>query len=112
VLRRSVETTVISGQTNPGQNSPLSAVTPKADKRGRSWIVRFVPIATNAPQQIASLFDHLVGAGKQHRRHGEAECLRGLEVDDHLELGRLLNRQITWLFALENLVNVGRCAAI
>jgi hypothetical protein len=26
---------------------------------------------------------------------GEAECPRGLEVDEQLELGRLLNRQIT-----------------
>jgi hypothetical protein len=33
---------------------------PKADKTERNWIVGFVPIATNAPQQTASLFDHLV----------------------------------------------------
>jgi len=41
---------------------------PKADIRGRNWIVRFVPKATDAPQQIASLFAHLVGAGEQHYR--------------------------------------------
>jgi hypothetical protein len=37
-----------------------------------------VPLATNAPQQMASLFDHLVGACEQHRRHGETEGLRAL----------------------------------
>jgi hypothetical protein len=48
-----------------GLKSTLIRFGPKADKRGRNWIVRFVPIATNAPQQTASLFDHLVGAGGQ-----------------------------------------------
>jgi hypothetical protein len=28
------------------------------------WHVRFVPLATDAPQQTASLFDYLVGAGE------------------------------------------------
>jgi hypothetical protein len=37
-------------------------------------------------------FDYLVGTGEQRLRHGEAERLGGIEVDDQLELGRLLNR--------------------
>jgi hypothetical protein len=42
---------------------------------------------THAPQQITSLFDHLVGAVEQRERHGEAECLGGLEIDRNLEFG-------------------------
>ena len=46
-------------------------------------------------------------ARKQHRRgHVEAERLGGLEVDDELELGRLLHRQVGGLLALENAVGV------
>ena len=32
------------------------------------------------------LFDNLVGAGEQRLRHGDTERLRGLQVDDQLEL--------------------------
>jgi len=41
-------------------------------------------LQTCAAQQIWSLFDHLVGAGEQRRRHVEG----GRESDDKLELGR------------------------
>ena len=36
------------------------------------------------------------------RRHGDAERLGGLEVDDQLDFGGLLNRQVGRLLALEN----------
>ena len=49
---------------------------------------------THAPQQIASLFDHFVGAREQRRWNGEAERLGGLEIDDQLELSRRLHRQV------------------
>src|SRR5690349_3929004 len=48
------------------------------------------------------LFDDLVGAGEDRWRHGEAKRLRGLEIDDQLELGRLLDWQIGRSGAFEN----------
>ena len=40
-------------------------------------------------------FDHLVGAGEQHRWHFEAERIRSLEIDTQLEFGRLVKRDIS-----------------
>ena len=56
----------------------------------------------NTANRPASL-DDLVGAGEDRWRHGEAERLRGLEVDHQLEFRRLLDRQIGWLGAVEDL---------
>jgi hypothetical protein len=40
--------------------------------------------------------DHLVGDLLQVQRQVEAQCLRGLEVDDQLELAWPLDRQFAW----------------
>jgi len=55
-------------------------------------------------QQTRLLFDHLTGASEQRRRHVEAEGFRGLEVDDEIEFGRGLHRQICRLLALERTI--------
>src|SRR5215470_13199175 len=50
---------------------------------------------------------------RQHRRRdGQAERLGGLEVDDELELGRLLDREIGGLGTLEDLCHIGSGASI
>src|SRR5262245_31468419 len=51
-------------------------------------------------------FDHLVGAGKQGWRHFEAERLRGDQVNDEIEFGRLFDRQIGRLRSAQYFVDV------
>src|SRR5207247_7080089 len=52
------------------------------------------------PPMICVLLDHLVGASEQVRRYLQPESFRGLEIDDELQLCRLLNRQIAGFGAL------------
>jgi hypothetical protein len=49
------------------------------------------------PKCIAAksdLFDHLVGQRKQGRRNTKTECLRSIEIDHELKLGRQQDRQV------------------
>jgi hypothetical protein len=41
--------------------------------------------------EVGALFDHLVGAGEQDRRDGEAKCSCRVEVDYKLKFCRLLD---------------------
>src|SRR5262249_48008638 len=63
------------------------------------------------PSRFTS-FVHLVGAGEQHRGHLEAERSRRFEVDDQLVLRWRLHRQIGWLLAFQDAVDVTRRAPI
>jgi hypothetical protein len=52
------------------------------------------PVASAYQEPLRRSLDHLVGAGEQRRRHFQANRLRHDEVNDEVELGRLLDRKI------------------
>jgi len=72
----------------------MSASPQKRTKSAGLGDVRLVPKGDIRTAAKALLFDHLVGAGEQRRRHFEAELPRRLEVDHELELDPLLHRQV------------------
>ena len=65
-------------------------------------LARFVPTAV-----VATLLNNLIGAGQYGLRHSEAKCLGRLEVDRQFIFGRCLHREIGWLLAFEDAVDVG-----
>jgi hypothetical protein len=77
-------------------------------KKARHVILKpFYPGETPASRQMELLFDNLVGELLKAQRHFEAERLGGLQVDTQLELDWCLRRQIGWLLAFENAIDVG-----
>ena len=87
----------------------MSALPPKADICGATRYVRFVPIAV-----IARLYSITVGAARQRKRDRDVEGLCSLEVNEHLYLGGLQNREIGRLLAGQNpaRVNAGEMVEI
>src|SRR6516164_8307633 len=57
-------------------------------------------------------FNDLVGDCEHSRWNVEAERLRGLQVDDQLELSRLLDRHIGRPFSLEDATDIYACQTI
>src|SRR5262249_2537123 len=51
--------------------------------------------------------NHLVREEEQRCRHRDPQCLGGLEVEDQLELHRLLHGQVAWLGPFEDLIDIG-----
>jgi hypothetical protein len=52
------------------------------------------------------LFDHFIGTREQGRGHGEAQRLRRDQVDDEIELARLLDRKIGWFCPSQDFVRI------
>src|ERR671937_170723 len=50
--------------------------------------------------------NHLVGAREERRWHSNAKCVGSFHIDDQLETSWLLDRQIGWLGAFEDFVDI------
>jgi len=64
------------------------------------------PRSATTGHNRAGSFDHLVGAGEKSRRNFDPERDCGGQVENEIELGRLLDWQIAWLHASQNLINI------
>jgi len=102
-----------AGMRRYDEDAPIPAVRFQPSARRRSnWsnrptaVVRLILARRQNRSFISRLFDHLVGAGEDRLRHGEAERLCGLEVNDQLNFRGLLNRKIGWLRASQNPTNI------
>ena len=62
-----------------------------------------MPFPSRCIRKVASLPDHLIRLEEDHRGDGQAQFLRGLQVDDQLELHGPFHREIGWLGTLEDL---------
>src|SRR5436305_7159268 len=89
-------------------SQPLSPVATQHSLPSRTLPFTWAGLSPAGSHQLclAHSFDHLVGAREQVRRNFKTEHPRGLRVDDQLELGGLLDRQVGGLGALENAADI------
>src|SRR6266700_3274920 len=98
----------------------FSAIPHEQTNSGRSGMSERCQKLPYASQQIASLFDHLVGTAEQRNWHRKTQRLGSLEVDDEFNFRRLLHRQVSGFLAFQQspgiepelIVCVGKAAAV
>src|ERR1700704_138640 len=86
---------------------------PKINFREIFWVVRFSTFATISAISGHGSFDDLVSKRKQLCRRLKVERLCGLKINDQLELGWRLHREVGGLGSFEDPINVyGRLAPL
>src|SRR6476660_5568124 len=85
-------------------SQPLSPVATQHSLPSGRYSLTWAGLAPAGSHQLclAHSLDHLVGAGGQAGRQLDAQCLRSLQVDYKLELGRLQQWQLGWFCTFEN----------
>ena len=62
------------------------------------------PLSANSGH--LSVLDHLVSAGEQHRRHCQTKRFCSGQIDDKIELGRLLDWNIARFRSTQNPIDI------
>ena len=94
-------------------NQHPNAPHPLALLRARRERPRRRRAAEQRDELARASFDHLVGAQQECLWDREAERLDGCQIDDKLELGRLLDRKVSGFSPFENFVDkVGRMSEL
>src|SRR5262249_43611250 len=89
----------------PSRNMPTARSTAAATKP--PIILPLVDMAVSSGHRLSRVsLDHLVGAREQRRWHVDAEDLSSRQIDDEIELGRLLDRDVGRLRTPQNPVDV------
>src|SRR4051794_37354790 len=87
-----------------GGRPTTSGALPSVDIRKNGRHVSKLPFTDSCA--AAKLFDNFVGAGQKRRGQLKAKCICSFKIDDQLELGWLLHRQIARFRSAKNLVDV------
>src|SRR5215475_2415719 len=88
-------------------HSAMSALPPIATS-----IAFFGMFALGQKRTWPALFKNLGGAGEDRIRYRDADPLSGIKIDHKLVLGRRLYRQIGWLLALEDAIDIASGASV
>src|SRR5882724_7809346 len=66
------------------------------------------PTRASARPRLTRLLNHFIRSAEYRLRNSQPKGLGGLEIDHELELGGLLDGQVSGLGALQNLVDIRR----
>jgi putative ABC transport system substrate-binding protein len=91
---------------NPSYAIVLNAARAAAKQGG----LDLAPVQAKNPDEVTRAFDTLIEASGS--RHGQAQGLRGFEVDHQKKSGGLFDRQLGWLRSFEDLVHIACRAAV
>src|SRR5690242_16620060 len=99
-----------------GSSAASDIATPISGRRGgccaRSGSGQIVIAPAALWWNRAGPLDHLVGDLLPMHRHGEAQCLRGLEIDDELIFRRRLHRHVGWFLTFQDAIDVAGSAPV
>src|SRR5262249_45182923 len=91
---------------SPQHPDELAPLIKKMDPETPVESIAWVSSSRVGRRPVRNSLDHLVGAANERERNGDAECPGRLEVDDQLDFGGLLDRQLGRFLALENFSSV------